>query len=204
MSDPTSAGAVQGFSANTAERLSIPARDVMTEPQRAAADAIIAGPRKAIFGPFIPLLQCPILMDRIGKIGEALRFEGSLPERIREFAIAAVARETSNQFEWQTHVPLALRAGVSQMIIEDLAAGRRPKGMTAEEEATLDIIAELVHRNGVSDATYAEAVRCFGEPGTVELTALIGYFVMVCWIMNVGRTPGPAGSLTPPLSAWPG
>jgi 4-carboxymuconolactone decarboxylase len=63
---------------------------------------------------------------------------------------------------------------------------------------------ELMRRNGVSDGTYAEATACFGEAGTVELTALVGYFVMVCWIMNVGRTPGPGGSKVPVLSGFPG
>jgi 4-carboxymuconolactone decarboxylase len=193
----------QGFSADTTERLPIPASAAMTPAQRAAAEAIIAGPRKAIFGPFIPLLQCPALMERIGKTGEAIRFEGTLPERIREFAIAAVARETGNQFEWQTHAPLAVRAGSSQSVIDDLAVGRRPKEMSTEEDAAFDVVAEVMHRHGVSDATYAQAVRCFGEPGIVELTALVGYFAMVCWIMNVGRTPGPAGSATPALRAWP-
>ena len=70
MNIPTPIAAPQGFSADTAERLSIPARGAMTEAQRTAADAIIAGPRKAIFGPFIPLLQCPALMERIGKTGD--------------------------------------------------------------------------------------------------------------------------------------
>jgi protein-S-isoprenylcysteine O-methyltransferase Ste14 len=37
----------------------------------------------------------------------------------------------------------------------------------------------------------------------VELTALVGYFVMVCWVMNVARTPGPVASATSPLEAFP-
>ena len=77
MNSSTAIAAPQGFTADTAERLPLPARDAMTEAQRTAADAIIAGPRKAVFGPFIPLLHCPGLMERIGKTGEALRFEAS-------------------------------------------------------------------------------------------------------------------------------
>ena len=77
----------QGFGPSTTPRLSIPERDAMTTAQRAAADAIINGPRKAIFGPFVPLLQTPALMERIGKTGEALRFEGTLPDRLRELEI---------------------------------------------------------------------------------------------------------------------
>jgi 4-carboxymuconolactone decarboxylase len=194
----------QGFGHLASERLPIPERSAMSEAQRAAADAIINGPRKAIFGPFVPLLQTPALMERIGKTGEALRFDGTLPDRVRELAICVVARETGNQFEWQTHAPLAVKAGVAAEAIDALAAGRRPLGLADDDAFVVDFVTELMRRNGVCDATYADATARFGEPGTVELTALIGYFVMVCWIMNVGRTPGPAGTTAEALRAFPG
>lgn len=205
MTTPTNSGTTpQGFGSSTSERLPIPELDVMSDAQKAAADAIINGPRKAIFGPFVPLLQTPLLMERIAKTGETLRFDGTLPDNIRELAICVVARETGNQFEWQTHVPLALNAGVTQEAIDSLAAGRRPRGLSTNEACAVDFIIELMLRNGVSEVTYAEAISCFGQPGTVEMTALVGYFVMVCWIMNVARTPGPSGSTTPSLKAFPG
>lgn len=194
----------QGFGLSKAERLPIPDREAMSEAQRAAADAIINGPRKAIFGPFVPLLQTPVLMERIGKTGEALRFDGILPDRVREVAICVVARETGNQFEWQTHAPLAIKAGVAAEAIDSLAAGRRPRTLSPGEQCTIDFVTELMRRNGVSDETYTESTSRFGEAGTVELTALVGYDAMVCWIMNVARTPGPLGSKTPGLTALPG
>lgn len=197
------AAAPQGFHGASSERLPVPPREAMSEAQRAAADAIIAGPRKAIFGPFVPLLQSPQIMERIGKAGEALRFDGTLADRVRELAICAVARHTSNQFEWQTHAPNAVRAGVSQAAVDALAVGRRPKGLAADEEAMLDFVSELMQHHGVSDETYDATVKAFGATGVVELTALVGYFVMVCWIMNVARTPGPAGAAAPPLAALP-
>lgn len=58
-------------------------------------------------------------MERIGKTGEAPRFDGTLPDRLRELAIRVVARETANQFEWQTHAPLAVKAGVSPAAIDE-------------------------------------------------------------------------------------
>ena len=199
----TSSSTPQGFGASTAERLPIPARNTMSEAQRHAADAIIAGPRKAIFGPFVPLLQCPALMEHVGKTGETLRFQGCLPEQVRELAICVVARETSNQFEWQMHAPLAIKAGVAQTAIDSIHAGRRPRGLTDELETTVDFVTELMLRHGVGDELYAEAVHKFGQAGTVELAALVGYFAMVCWVMNVARTPGPEGSRTAPLTAFP-
>lgn len=196
-------GTPQGFGLSTAERLPIPERKTMNETQLSAADAIINGPRKAIFGPFVPLLQTPVLMERIGKTGEALRFDGTLPDRIRELAICVVARETGNQFEWQTHAPLAIRAGVNSDAIHSLAVGQRPRSLSPADECAVDFVTELMHRNGVSDETYTESTSCFGGPGTVELTALVGYFVMVCWIMNVARTPGPRGSKVTGLASFP-
>lgn len=194
----------QGFGPLKSERLPIPEQNAMSDAQRAAADAIINGPRKAIFGPFIPLLQTPALMEYIGKTGETLRFYGTLPERVREFAICVVARETSNQFEWQTHAPLAIKAGLPAAAIEALAMGRRPRNLMPDDECVFDFVSELMLRNGVSDDTYADSVARFGTMGTVELAALVGYFTMVCWVMNVARTPGPSGSVVPGLSAFPG
>jgi len=142
-----------------------------------------------------------MLMEWIGTTREALRFGGSLPERTRELAICMVARETSNQFEWQTHAAKSARVRCRTRCRR--RTGRRPRGLTADEEATTDFVAELMQRYGVSDRMYEDAVRLFGEPGTVEFTALVGYFVMICWIMNAARTLGPAESRTIPLEAFP-
>lgn len=199
----SNAATPQGFQPDAPERLPLPAREKLSSVQRIASDAIIAGPRKAILGPFVPLLQCPALMERVGATGEALRFQGSLPDLIRELVILLVARETGNQFEWQTHVALARRAGCTQQVIDTIADGRHPHGLEPPSRIATDFAIELMGRNGISDETYRSAVEAFGEPGVVELTVLIGYFTMVCWIMNVARTPGPTGSAERPLTAWP-
>lgn len=195
--------APQGYHSPAAERIPLPPPESLDEAQRAAAAAIIAGPRKAIFGPFVPLLQCPALLERIGATGESLRYQGKLPDPVRELVILAVARETSNQFEWQMHAPLAKRAGVGQDAIDAVASGRRPELHDRPLAVAFEFATELMRRNGVSDVTYREAEAAFGQPGVVELTALIGYFTMVCWIMNVARTPGVAGSAESPLAAFP-
>ena len=203
MSNPSTTGLPQGFGPSTDERLPLPSRDSMNAAQQAAADSIINGPRKAIFGPFVPLLQAPALMEHIGKVGETLRFKGTLADPVRELVICVVAREVGNQFEWQTHAPLAVKAGVPEAAVSDVGAGRRPHGLAAELACAVDFASELMLRNGVSDATYAAAVAQFGEAGTVELTALVGYFTMICWVMNVARTPGPAGAGAGGLTAFP-
>ncbi len=189
MTDQTVAATSQGFSTPAHDRLPLTAMQDMTSAQRAAAEALIAGPRKAVFGPFVPLLRSPALMERVGKLGEYLRFESVLDARIRELATCIVARHVTNQFEWIMHAPLALKAGVDSQVMGDIAHGRRPQKMNTDEAAAYDFTSELLQHHGVSAASYAEVLSAFGEQGVVELATLIGYFNMVSWVMNAARTP---------------
>ena len=142
--ETTASGARQGFSQPWRERLPMPAPDAMTPEQREAAQALIAGPRKGVYGPFLPLLRSPQLLDRVAKVGEYLRFESVLETRIRELVTCAAARHVTNQFEWLMHAPLALKAGVSEATLDALRAGARPKGLPGDEEAALDFTTELL------------------------------------------------------------
>ena len=189
MSRQADTGTSQGFSSSVGDRMPLMSMESMTTLQREAAETLIAGPRKAVFGRFIPLLRSPLLMDRVGKLGEYLRFESVLDTHIRELSTCIAARHVTNQFEWLTHAPLALKAGVDRTVLDDIRCGRRPRAMKADETIAFDFTTELLNLNSVSDATFAEAKNTFGEVGVVELATLVGYFVMVSWVMNVARTP---------------
>ena len=181
----------------------MPADADMSPAQREAAQALINGPRKGVYGPFLPLLRSPVLLDRVARTGEYLRFDSVLDARVRELVTCAVARHVGNQFEWVMHAPLAVKAGVSAEAIEALRLGARPKQLQSDEEAALDFARELLTTHGTSDPTYAAALKQFGEQGVVELATLIGYFAMVSWVMNVARTPAQASATGPGIDAFP-
>jgi 4-carboxymuconolactone decarboxylase len=200
----TQASAIrQGSTEPWRERLPMPPREAMSAEQRASADALVAGPRKGVYGPFLPLLRTPQLLERVAALGEQLRFHSSLDTRVRELVTCAGARHTTNQFEWLMHAPLAIKAGVAEATIAALHAGARPGQLPPDEEIALDFTRELLHTHGVSEPTYAAALGQFGEAGVVELTTLVGYFVMVCWVMNVAHTPPQASAQGAPLNAFP-
>lgn len=192
----------QGFAHDTAERMPLLAADAMNDAQRAAAQALIDGPRKGVFGPFIPLMRSPELLDRVAKLGEYLRFGASLDARVRELVTCAASRHVGNQFEWLTHLGLAAKAGVSESALESLRVGARPQGLAGDEQCALDFAFEVLRTNGCSDPTYAAAVQEFGEQGVLELTAILGYFTMINWVMNVARTSGPV-TQGKPLEGFP-
>jgi 4-carboxymuconolactone decarboxylase len=178
-------------------------REQLDDAQRAAADELIAGPRKGVKGPFIPLLRSPQLMARLQKVGEHLRFESALSRRVNELVTLVVARAWTQQFEWCTHVPLSLGAGTAAETIEALREGRRPPGMSREEELAYDFTSELQANRGVCDATYRACVEAFGERGVIDLVGLIGYFTTVSMVLNVAHTPPEPGAGVEPLPVLP-
>jgi 4-carboxymuconolactone decarboxylase len=193
----------QGNTQPWAERIPMPAADAMSPDQRAAAQALIDGPRKAVFGPFLPLLQSPQLMERIGSTGEYLRFDSRIDPRVRELVTCVVARHTHNQFEWAIHAPAAVKAGVSAEAIEALRLGRRAAPLAEDEQLAVDFALELLQHHGVSEPTWRAADARFGARTVVELSALIGYFAMVCWVMNVAHTPVKAAEGQAGLDSFP-
>lgn len=179
----------------------IPA-DKMTDEQKKVAAALIAGPRGALVGPFIPLLRSPDFMDRLQKVGEYIRYKNSLGHKLTEFTILMTSRRWSQEFEWDSHYDLALKAGVEPQILEAVRDGRRPTGMSPDEEVVYDFCSELEQNQSVTDATYARAVKSFGEQGVIDLTGTVGYYTALGMIMNVSRTPLPPGR-TPALQKYP-
>ena len=142
----------------------------MNDAQRGAAAALAAGPRGGVKGPFIALLRSPELMQRLGDVGEYLRFRSALEKRISEFLMLIISRHWTQQFEWAVHVPLARDAGIQADTVASLAAGRRPAAMAPDEAIAYDFSVELLTTKGVSDATYSAAgkigVRLFDNVGT--------------------------------------
>lgn len=174
----------------------IPA-EKMTAAQKQAAAELSAGRRGSVRGPFHAFLRSPGLMDRVQKLGEYIRYDSLIELRVRELAALMAARHWTQQYEWHAHVPHALKAGLKSAIIEAIAEGRRPAGMAADEEIVHDLVTELLVNKGVSDPTYARALKQFGEAGVVELISVVGYYAMLAMVMNVARTAIPDGKPLP-------
>ena len=189
------AGAAAG-----AERFPALKPEQMTPAQRKVADAILAGPRKSMGGPFNAWLRSPEMADKLQAVGEQVRFHSSLPPRISEFAILITAREWDADYEWYAHYPLALKAGLEPAVAADLAKGKRPAGMAADEAAVYDFMAELRRTRRVSDGRYAAVQTLFGDPGVIDLIALSGYYDLVSMTLNTAqvRPPEPGPLPLPP------
>ena len=161
----------------------------LTPAQRQAVADFKTARGVAISGPFYPLLRSPELMTRTRAMGDYLRFKSALPPRLSEFVILITAREWTQQYEWNAHYPIALKAGVSPEVANAIAEGRRPAAMSEEEAILYDFCTELHRNKTISDATYARALARFGEQAVVDTVGISGYYTMLAMVLNTARTP---------------
>ncbi len=177
--------------------------DAMTPAQRAAAQAVIDGPRGALYGPFVPLLRSPELMDCAQRMGAYLRYRSAIGTRLSELAILITARHWDQQVEWAIHAPIALQEGIAADVIADLALRRRPQGMSDDEALVFDFCIELHQTKRVSDAVYDAALARFGEGGVVDLMGLNGYYTFLAMVMNAAQTALPVSpAVATPISHY--
>ena len=175
----------------TGERFPQLPLDSMTPAQRTAAEAIMAGPRGSLRGPFNAWLRSPELADRLQKVGEYVRFKTSLDKRLNEMAILMTAQYWGSQYEWYAHAPLAAKAGLDPQIIAALGAGKKPDAMKDDEAIVWEFTTQLRRDHGVDDAIYAKAIDKFGENGVMDLVGVNGYYDVVSMTLNVAQVSPP-------------
>jgi 4-carboxymuconolactone decarboxylase len=168
----------------------------LTPRQREAWDKH-AERRKTVGGPYGVWLHSPELMDKASGISNYMRFDCALPEKLREFGILVTARYWDAQYSWNAHVDKARAAGISDDVIEDLAANKKPTFKVDDERVYYTFAMEVLENHFVSDKTFGEARAIFGEQGVVDLIGVSGYYAAVSMTLNVAEVPVPDGKPLP-------
>ena len=173
--------------------------DTLNPAQKTMVNDLLSGTRTALNGPFNVLLRSPEMGNIAQKLGEYLRFRTAVPKKLNEMAILMTAKAWASQYEWVAHKALALEAGLSPAVADDIQAGKRPSRLQPDEAVVYDFCTELREKHRVSDATYKAAVTLLGERGVVDLVALMGYYDLVSMVLNVDKYPLGSGGGVPPF-----
>lgn len=157
-------------------------RSGLDEQRRTVFDAVVSS-RGSMIRPYEVLLHSPGLAGPAAELGQQIRFNGSLSDHNRELAILSVSIEVNCPFEWTEHVDIARRVGVREEAIDHLQ-GSDDK-LDADELLIVRFVRELTDRNTVSDRVFADTRAALGDEQIVELAALVGYYTMLAYVMNV-------------------
>lgn len=155
---------------------------------------VIAESRGGVRGPYGVLLHSPDLAPRVAHTGSYVRYNLDIPEALRETIIIATAREIKSQYEFYAHARLARQAGVSEDTIQAIARGTAPQGLSGDEERLVRFVHELLRNHKISDATFDAVRDRFGMQKTLEITALIGHYLLVGQILAAFEVDLPAGA----------
>lgn len=154
----------------------------------------IVGSRGSVRGPYGILLHSPKLAARVAHTGTYVRFDLDLPEALKEVIIIATAREIRNQYEFAAHARLARSHGVSEETIGAIARGTAPEGLAGDEALVVTYAQELLQGRKVSDETFAAVMERFGTQRTVDITGLIGHYLLVGQILTAFEVELPEGA----------
>lgn len=183
------------FASHAEDRLpTIPPAQYTPEQLQASVDFELArkGP---VFGPFEPLMHSPQVMTLSRSMGDYLRYKSAIGNTMSELVILITAREWTQDFEWWYHYPLAIKAGISKEIADAIADGRRPVGMTEDEDMVYNYTTELAKNKRVSDVTFERVKARFGTKGVVDLTGIAGYYSFLAMQLNSAQYKIPKGEI---------
>jgi 4-carboxymuconolactone decarboxylase len=139
----------------------------------------IEASRGGVRGPFGVLLHSPELAARAAATGHYVRFMMDMPNSLKEVVICATAAEIKSQYEFSAHAELARKAGVSDDTIQAIAKGTAPQGLSGDEELLVRYTQELLRDHKITDETYNAVVDRWGVLLTVDVTGLIGHYLLV-------------------------
>lgn len=169
----------------------------LSDKQKPLGEQIVKVSRVGLAGPYNPMLRSPVFGQKMFDLLYYLRWQTSVPLKLNEFAILIIGRQWRSQVEWFAHVPIAIKAGLSQDIIAELKANKRPSNMPPEEAVVYDFVTELTTAHVVSDETFNRARQLLGEQQIVDLTAVAGTYITVAMILAMSEESVPPGQELP-------
>ena len=117
---------------------------------------------------------------------------GRLPRRETELVILRVASARGCAYEFEHHVRLGARAGVTPADVERVQAGSAADGWTDRERLLMRVTEELLATRDLADPTWTELRAAYDERTVIEILLLIGHYDMLATtLMTLRLEPDP-------------
>ena len=165
-------------------------KESLPEQHQGVVDYLVQT-RGAVSHGYSVLLNSPDLAGRIAHTGSYVRFESTLPDRMRELAALTASTEMGNVYERTIHTGDCQNLGVPQSTIDAVVHQQAlADDVPAEDSLPVRAGRELLRVHELSNATFEEARNLLGDQGVVDLIGNIGYYTMLaCLHVGLGVTP---------------
>lgn len=148
----------------------------LSRPDIAPVAERIKAERGKVLNLYRMLLHSPPVADGWRAFLTAIRQQCQLPGRYRELAILQVAVLNGADYEFNAHVPFALKDGVTQSQLDEMRAGRTPGDFADADLAVLACTNAMTRNIQVPDEVFAAVRMHFSDRETMELVATIAAY----------------------------
>ena len=124
------------------------------------------------------LFASPQLASTLSGLDELVRGEIDLEPWIRLSVALTVAHERDSRVLWDSFEPLAREAGVSDAVIDGIAAGTAPRGLLPKEGIWVHFAIEIL-RGQLRDSTWQAVTHLVGDTGAINLALTACYYEMM-------------------------
>ncbi|MFZ1888936.1 MAG: carboxymuconolactone decarboxylase family protein [Candidatus Binataceae bacterium] len=137
---------------------------------------------------FRVLMNHPALARRWMVFAAHVLGKSTLPARERELAILRIGWLNQAPYEWEQHVIIGKRSGISDAEIEQIQKGPKA-GWNRHEAAILQAADDLFENSVVSDQTWATLAEKYNTEQMMDVVFAIGQYNLVSWALNSFGVP---------------
>jgi len=137
---------------------------------------------------FKTLLNHPKLVRAWGRFGNYILGGSTLSAREREIAILRIGWLNQAVYEWEQHVLIGKRSGLSDAEIEQITKGPKA-GWNRHEAAIVQAADDLYEDSVVSDETWKILSETYNTQQMMDLVFSIGQYNLVSWALNSFGVP---------------
>lgn len=114
---------------------------------------------------------------------------GKLPRRESELVILRVAHLCSSDYEFDHHVALGRKVGLTNQNIQDVARPLVEGAWTGRESTILSAVDRLHADRDLDGETWSALRSHLSERDCIELLILVGHYEMLATFLSVARVP---------------
>jgi len=123
----------------------------------------------------------PALTKAFLQFNVHLLFHSTLPARLRELAILRVAHRTDSKYEWEQHVKMGRRVGLTE---DEIAGAQHGDAADPFDRTVLAGVDELLATYQLSDATWSALGERFDERQRMDFVFTVGCYITVAMALN--------------------
>jgi len=124
------------------------------------------------------LFTSPEVASKLSDLDEFVRDQLFLEPWIRFTVALTVAHERDSRVLWDSFEPLARESGVSDAVIDGIAAGTAPRRLLPKEGIWIQFTLEVI-RDQMRDSTWEATTHLVGDSGAARLAFIACYYEMM-------------------------